>query len=449
MKKFVFFLLFLFSIMLSGCGEDKLSAENPVTLSIWHVYGSQIKSPLNDQIEEFNNTEGKKQGIVVKVVSVLDSSKIDTILAAAIKKEPGAASLPNMFTAYPRVFHLFEKDQLLDWKQYLTKEELDQYNERYLEEGYVGDRLYMLPIAKSTDLLLVNKTLYDRFAAANGLNETNLNDFDSLFATCQQYYRWTKGKQMFQFNDFYHYFFVNMASFDKEFVTDGTLDTKSETFARLYIPMAKAAIAGGLSTEKGYATDRWKTAELISNIGSTAGVMYNRDYVTYRNNTRENIQLLIKDYPFFVGGKRIFVLRGTGLVVVKNSDERYNKAAAVFAKWLVQKEHNLPFVTATGYVPVHKDALQEIYMHPERAALPKARPIYEILGKNSKENTYRPLPQYPGSDVAQKQFEDTIRAILQQKYAEYQQKVPMGESNAELLDQLVQESLVMLQNEYK
>ena len=43
--------------------------------------------------------------------------------------------------------------------------------------------------------------------------------------------------------------------------------------------MARAAIHGGLCTGDGYASDRWKTAEVISNIGSTAGMLYLRDYV--------------------------------------------------------------------------------------------------------------------------------------------------------------------------
>lgn len=57
--------------------------------------------------------------------------------------------------------------------------------------------------------------------------------------------------------------------------------------------MARAAIYGGLCTGDGYASDRWKTAEVISNIGSTAGMLYLRDYVTYQDNTTEEIETAV------------------------------------------------------------------------------------------------------------------------------------------------------------
>ena len=53
---------FLLSL-LTGCTPNDIpSSQNPVTLSMWHVYGSQTQSPLNTAIEEFNNTVGKENG---------------------------------------------------------------------------------------------------------------------------------------------------------------------------------------------------------------------------------------------------------------------------------------------------------------------------------------------------------------------------------------------------
>lgn len=74
MKKLLFLLLIL-SVTLcgiigfSGCVKDKtlLDPENPVTLTMWHVYGEQADSPMNRQIEEFNKTVGKEKGIIINV----------------------------------------------------------------------------------------------------------------------------------------------------------------------------------------------------------------------------------------------------------------------------------------------------------------------------------------------------------------------------------------------
>ena len=56
-------------MMLTGCGGNGGKKE-PVTLTVWHVYGGQTDSPLNDLIEEFNETIGVKEGIKLQVTVV-------------------------------------------------------------------------------------------------------------------------------------------------------------------------------------------------------------------------------------------------------------------------------------------------------------------------------------------------------------------------------------------
>ena len=41
--------------------------------------------------------------------------------------------------------------------------DLAQYNQAYLNEGYIDGKLYILPVAKSTELLLMNQTRLDEF----------------------------------------------------------------------------------------------------------------------------------------------------------------------------------------------------------------------------------------------------------------------------------------------
>ena len=50
----------------AGCsGTPK--EETPTTITVWHVYGGQTDSPLNDLIEQFNQTVGKERQINVQV----------------------------------------------------------------------------------------------------------------------------------------------------------------------------------------------------------------------------------------------------------------------------------------------------------------------------------------------------------------------------------------------
>ena len=63
-------LVILFSCM-TGCSDDsKLNPKKPVTLSMWHIYGEQTDSPLNQLVQEFNATVGKEKGIVIKVTNM-------------------------------------------------------------------------------------------------------------------------------------------------------------------------------------------------------------------------------------------------------------------------------------------------------------------------------------------------------------------------------------------
>ena len=80
MKKIIAIIICLTIIIpcFSGCSQQNVpSPENPVTLTMWHVYGSQTTSPLNTVIDEFNRTVGKENGITINVASVTSSSAID------------------------------------------------------------------------------------------------------------------------------------------------------------------------------------------------------------------------------------------------------------------------------------------------------------------------------------------------------------------------------------
>ena len=98
-------LIIFITSLFSACESKKkiTDPDNPVTLTMWHVYGSQTKSPFNVEINKFNSTVGKEKGIIVNVVSVTSSSAIDKALSDAANDEPGAEKLPDLFTAYPRV----------------------------------------------------------------------------------------------------------------------------------------------------------------------------------------------------------------------------------------------------------------------------------------------------------------------------------------------------------
>lgn len=440
MKRIFTLLLSLCVLLLAGCGSDKsLNPDKPVSVTIWHVYGNQTNSPFNDLIDKFNASEGKKQGVIVKVESVSSSNVIDKALYASAKGAPGAAPLPNMFTAYPRVIDNLE-DKLLLWDEYLTQDDLKVYKPEFLAEGYKGKKLYMLPIAKSTELFFLNQTFFDRFAADNNINPADLGDYDKLFAICRQYYKWSGGKNMCQLDDFYNYYLTSMESLGDPLIKNGKPDLTCPAFKRVFRAAAQTAIAGGLGIEKGYATDGWKTGALISNVGSTAAIMYMCDYVTHPDNTREDIITNYYPNPVFSGGTVKLLQRGVGLLAIKSKDERQNLACAVFAKWLAQKDKNIYFAVHAGYLPSNGEALTEVLAHPDMVHNAKYQKLYTCMQQVYSKGDFLHLPHYPNAGETQRSLEYGSKNILRQAHRQYLAEVQAGAEPQAVLDRLVEES---------
>ena len=76
MKKRIVLCLLALALLsaMTGCGKEKDA--DPLTVTLWHVYGGEVDSPLNGLIEQFNNTIVAEQNIRVKVELVSNSGSI-------------------------------------------------------------------------------------------------------------------------------------------------------------------------------------------------------------------------------------------------------------------------------------------------------------------------------------------------------------------------------------
>ena len=54
MKRICLSLAVIAVLIFTGCGQKK--TKDPITVTLWHVYGGQTESPLNDLIDQFNET---------------------------------------------------------------------------------------------------------------------------------------------------------------------------------------------------------------------------------------------------------------------------------------------------------------------------------------------------------------------------------------------------------
>ena len=145
-------LALLLALGCTGCGEK----QEPVTVTIWHVYGGETESPLNDLIDTFNETVGRAQNIRVQVGSVTNTNTIHEAVLASAYGEPGATALPDMFVSYPKtVLALPDQDMIVDYRDYFSPEELGTFIPAFMEEGQIGGRQAILPLARSTEFTII------------------------------------------------------------------------------------------------------------------------------------------------------------------------------------------------------------------------------------------------------------------------------------------------------
>ena len=87
----------------SGCAKSQknlLNKDDPVTLSVWHYYNGVQQTMFDEMVNEFNQTVGMDQGVIVEAFSQNSISELNNAIIASIEEEVGAEELPNLFTAY-------------------------------------------------------------------------------------------------------------------------------------------------------------------------------------------------------------------------------------------------------------------------------------------------------------------------------------------------------------
>jgi multiple sugar transport system substrate-binding protein len=360
--------LLLGSPMLGGCkNPDRPSPKNPVSLVIWHTMGDAVREGFEQLLQEFNETLGSKEGITLSGVAVGYTEVFHERLMAAANHDPGSPGLPDMAVVYPQVaLELVEKGFLMDFSGQFSQKELDRYVPSFLEEGRMEGGIYLLPIAKSTELLFVNTTLFNRFAAAykgahpgeGSLGLSDLASLEGLLDVADKYRQWS-GKAFFMLSSRFNFLGASYAQLGDLLVKDNRLNLSSPAFDRIGDTYFASVLRGGSATFGGYGNQFAMSADILCYVASSASGSYVPNSVTYvYTNTRDSVEFAVLPYPVFRGGEKAAIQQGGGMAVFK-SDRAREYAAALFLKWFTSPEQNLRFTLATGYLPVQTEAFNQ------------------------------------------------------------------------------------------
>lgn len=369
--------LLLGMIFFTGCGAEEAAAglgEKPVTVTFWHYYNDAQKSGLDNIIAEYNATVGKEKNVVVEAVGLGSVDDITTKVASVLKDPSAGLEKPNMFLAYRDMLQeigMEDSDAFLDYNKYFTTEELEGYYTDFLEEGRFGEALYIMPVAKSTELLFMNQTTMDLFFEENPqYSAADFETWEKLSAMAEAFYQWTDAKTPLVTNDgmaligldnFSNYFITQYSALGGEMYQlreDGTAQFQlaeanvRKLFENYYVPFSKGYYGG---TEK-YCSDDLRQDNLCGYIGSVASVTYFPETVYGTDGSEKAVKMGIYPYPYFSGAEKTAIQQGAGIVTLK-SDEAENQAVADFIKW-ISEEKGTAYASMLSYMPTSKVSVE-------------------------------------------------------------------------------------------
>ena len=444
--------------LLTACGKEqdsaktvKLDPSNPVSLTIWHYYNGAQQAAFDKLVSEFNSTTGKEKGIYVEAYSQGSVSDLEKSVTDSANGVVGAKKLPDIFSTYAdTAYKIQQKDLLVDLSPYFSKEDLSKYVSSYIEEGYFkdNDSLYLFPVAKSTEVMILNKTDWEPFAKATKTNLKELSTLEGIANVAKRYYEWTDAKTPDVPNDgkaFYgrdsmsNYFIIGMKQMGTDIfdVKDNKLNFNldKKKIRRLwdnYIPY----VNGYFSAMGKFRSDDVKTGDILAYTGSSSSITYFPDQVDAGDKSIP-IDYKILPIPILKGGDFVNVQQGAGMVVTKSSEEK-EYASSVFLKWFTEPKHNLSFVCDSAYLPVQKEAntkkaLDSTIKESDLQISKKNYDCLVSLMKDFKDTTFYTPKSSVNGYSSRSVLDTSLSNRAKQDRAEVEEKLASGVSKKEAL----------------
>ena len=357
-------MLLLSATVLQGCSANDhgLDPDKPITLTLWHYYSGSQKQAFDELVDEFNETQGKKQGISVDAVAKGSISNISADLKSSLEKKVNAPELPNIFAAYGDTAEdMVKAEKLVSINAYMSDEEMAEYVDDYMKDGILHnhDDVNIFPIAKATEVMVINKNKWDEFAKKEDVKLSDLDTWEGLAHVSEKYYTYSGGKAFFARDALMNYLNAGSEQLGTPLFTitgySGSFTVSKETMRKLwnqyYVPFVK-----GYYTKNGrFASDDMKTEDVIACVASSAGATFFPKEIISDDGTGYAVKYIVRQVPNFEGKKSYAITQGAGMAVSK-SDETHEYASIQFLKWFTEKERNTLFSAESSYLPVKKEA---------------------------------------------------------------------------------------------
>ena len=439
----------------TGCssvnGDHGLSSKNPQEIEVWNYYNGAQSVAFDNMVNEFNSTVGKEKGILVTAESTSSISDLTAALNASANKEVGAKKLPNIVQCYKDMATgLDQKDLLVSLDDYVDEKEKATFADAYIEDGKIGqDKEWKLfPIAKSTEIMMLNKQSWDAFFRDTGIQLEELSTWEGVASVAEEYYNWSEGDAFFGRDAFTNYMLIGSQQLGHpicEPQEDGSVKIELDTatmhtlWDNFYIPYIK----GYYSHIGKYRTDDVKIGKIIAEVGSTVGATYFPTEVSVHNEDPYPIDCIVMEVPNFAGPESYIAQQGADMAVIKGTEQE-EYASVLFLEWFTQVSRNTEFAVQTGYLPVRKEA------NTKEAISAQLETTETELGKIGKDvlmtaveelNSYHVYmtAEFDESYQVRQVLEDSMQELAKADYEEIQTKIQEGQNREEVLAEYTSE----------
>ncbi len=454
MKKIA--MLVVVAILLSSCAFDTGKNDGPVKLTLWHYYNGATKESFDTLVQEFNETIGIEENILVDAYSFGGVGELADAVMDSANKEIGAEPLPDIFAAYAdNVQRLDELDVVAPLDEYFTDDEIALYRPEFIDEGRFGKdgELMIVPIAKSSEIIYINGTDFNTFAQDTGATVADMQTWEGLVDTAEEYYMWTDaqtpelndGKAMFGIDSTANFMLVATKQLGNEIYTyndtQAEITISKEDARKLWDVYYVPFISGYYADIGRFRSDDLKAGELIAYAGSTASAQYFPSQVEISKDDAYAIECITAPYPYFEGTQKVVVQQGAGMAVSKSTPEK-ESAAVEFLKWFTETEQNLAFAVETGYMPVQNASLEYDVVSAEMRKDPNFSETSPVVGTANV--LYQALNEYEfyaskpfnGSYDSRNKLEDSLSSFSIQGLEELGTAIANGEDRQTAIDRL-------------
>ncbi|HBP38372.1 MAG TPA: hypothetical protein DD640_06470, partial [Clostridiales bacterium] len=221
--------------------------------------------------------------------------------------------------------------------------------------------LYILPVAKSSEVIVLNLTAWEEFAAANPRfadPAATLATWESVGLAAESYRNWS-GQAMIGLDSLANYLIAGCKQLGVDLLQvtngQGQINFDREALHRLWDIYYVNTVQGGFAAYGDYRTDDLASGQLIAGAVSSASGSWLPEQA-WLNGKQRDVTWLALPYPVFRDAQAVCIQQGAGMAVTR-SNSKQEAAAVIFLSWLTRPEQNVTFAISAGYLPVTQSGL--------------------------------------------------------------------------------------------